>query len=75
MVINRGLQSTSPVFAANVWVTPSQLGPIWRKNTRLYNLSQGIVRVLIHVTVLIKYRLVMDGRTDGHAAIAYVVLL
>ena len=46
-------------------------GDLWHQKTRVPGLSCGVVFfVIIRFAVLVELRLVTDGRTDGHRAMA-----
>jgi len=48
-------------------VTPVELrGDLWRKKTRVFDVSCGVVFVILRLAVLVELRLVTDGhrRTD-----------
>ena len=52
-------------------VTPVEFrGYIWHQKTRVPGLSCGVVCVILRFTVLVEHRLVTDGRTDRHRAMA-----
>jgi len=41
-----------------------------QKTTRVPGLSCGVVYVILRLAVLVEHRLVTDGQTDGHRAMA-----
>ena len=43
---------------------------LWRPKTRVPALSCGVVCVILRLAVLVELRLVTDGQTDGHRAMA-----
>jgi len=45
-------------------------GDLWRQKTRLPGLSCDVVRVILCLAVLVELRLMTDGQTDGHRAMA-----
>ena len=45
-------------------------GDLWRQKTRLPGLSCGVVYVILCLAVLVELRLVTDGLTDRHRAMA-----
>ena len=45
-------------------------GDLWLQKTRVPGLSCGVVCVILRLVVLVELRLVMDGQTDGHRAMA-----
>jgi len=47
---------------------------ISNKKTRMFGLSDGEEIMTLTLFVLIQYRRVTDGRTDGHIAVAKIVL-
>ena len=52
-------------------MTPVEFrGDLWLQKTRVPGLSCGVVYVILRLAVLVEHRLVMDGRTDGHRAMA-----
>jgi len=52
-------------------VTPVEFRrDLWHQKTRVPGLSCGVVCVILCLAVLVEHRLVMDGRTDGHRAMA-----
>jgi len=40
------------------------LGDLWHQKTRVFGVSCGVVCVILCLAVLVKLRLVTDGRTD-----------
>jgi len=47
-------------------VTPVEFrGDLWLQKTRFPGLSCGVVCVILLLAILVKLRLVTDGRTDG----------
>ena len=62
---------TLPLFEAAVRGNPLEFGDeIWRQKTRIVGLPEGEEILTLAFFVLTQYRLVTDGRTDGHVAIA-----
>jgi len=52
-------------------VTPVEFrGDLWLQKTRVPGLSCGVVCVILRLAVLVELRLVMDGRTGRHRAMA-----
>ena len=52
-------------------MTPVEFcGDLWRQKTRVPGLSCGVVYVILHLAVVVELRLVTDGQTDGHRAMA-----
>ena len=52
-------------------MTPGEYrGHRWLQETRVPGLSCGGVRVILRLAVLVELRLVTDGQTDGHRAMA-----
>jgi len=52
-------------------VTPVEFrGDLWLQKTRVHGLSCGVVCVILRLAVLVEHRLVTDGQTDGHRAMA-----
>ena len=52
-------------------MTPVEFrGDLWIQKTRVPGLSCGVVWVILRVAVLVEHRLVTDGQTDGHRAMA-----
>ena len=52
-------------------MTPVEFrGDLWRQKTRVTVLSCGVVCVILRLAVLVELRLVADGRTDRHRAMA-----
>ena len=52
-------------------MTPAEFrADLWRQKTRLPGLSCDIVCVILCLAVLVELRLVTDGQTDGHRAMA-----
>ena len=52
-------------------MTPVEFcGDLWRQKTRLPGLSCDVVYVILSLAVLVELRLVTDGQTDGHRAMA-----
>jgi len=50
---------------------------LWQRKTRLPELSYGhygVVCVILCLAVLVQYRRVTDGQTDGHRTTAYTAL-
>ena len=45
-------------------------GDLWRQKNRVPGLSCGVVCVILHLAILVEHRLVTDGRTDRHRAMA-----
>ena len=45
-------------------------GDLWHQKTRVPGLSCGVVCVILRLAVLVEHRLVTDGQTDGHRAMA-----
>ena len=45
-------------------------GDLWRPKIRVPALSCGVVCVILRLAVLVELRLVTDGQTDGHRAMA-----
>jgi len=43
---------------------------LWLQKTRVPGLSCGVVCVILCLAVLVELRLVMDGQTEGHKAMA-----
>ena len=43
---------------------------LWQQKTTVPRLSCGVVYVILHLAVLVEHRLVTDGQTDGHRAMA-----
>ena len=53
-------------------MTPVEFrGDLWIQKTRVPGLSCGVVWVILRLAVLVEHRLVTDGQTDGHGAMAY----
>jgi len=70
-VKTRRFQPTPPAFGAAVGVTSIEFrGDLWRQKTRFPALSCGVACL----TVLIQYRRVTDGRTEGHMTTANTAL-
>ena len=52
-------------------VTPVEFrGDLWLQKTRVPGVSCGVVCVILRLAVLVEHRLVTDGQTDGHGAMA-----
>ena len=52
-------------------VTPVEFrGDLWLQKTRVPGLSCGVVYVILRLAVLVEHRLVKDGQTDRHMAMA-----
>ena len=52
-------------------MTPVEFrGDLWYQKTRLSGLSCDVVCVILCLAVLVEFRLVTDGQTDGHRAMA-----
>jgi len=45
-------------------------GDLWRQKTRVPGLSCGVICVILRLAILVELRLVTDGRTDRHRAMA-----
>ena len=45
-------------------------GDLWHPKTRVPELSCGVVCVILRLAVLVELRLVTDGQTDRHRAMA-----
>ena len=45
-------------------------GDLWLQKTRVPGLSCGVVCVILRFAVLVELRLVTDGQTDRHRAMA-----
>ena len=45
-------------------------GDLWHQKTRVPGLSCDVVCVILRIAVLVGLRLVTDGQTDGHRAMA-----
>ena len=58
---------TTPAFGVPVRVIPTEFLRDLHHKTRISKLSCGIVFEILRLVVLVQYRLVTDGRTDGHA--------
>ena len=43
---------------------------LWHQETRVPGVSCGFVYVILRLAVLVGHRLVTDGQTDGHRAMA-----
>jgi len=53
-------------LAPSEGVTPVEFrGDLWRQETRVPELSCGVVCVILRLAVLVEHRLVTDGQTDG----------
>ena len=52
-------------------MTPVEFrGHLWLQKTRVPGLSCGVICVILRLAILVELRLVTDGRTDGHGAMA-----
>ena len=52
-------------------MTPVEFrGDLWLQKTGVPGLSCGVVCVILRLAVLAELRLVTDGQTDGHRAMA-----
>jgi len=60
------LARPNPTHRAPAGGNATEISPrFWRQTTRLTCLPYGIVSVILHLAVLVQYRLVIDRRTDG----------
>jgi len=68
LVENQRFELTPPLFGApQMGVTPLESRrDIWHQKTRVPALSYGVVCVILRLAVLVQYRRVTDGQTNGH---------
>ena len=54
-------------------MTPIEFrGDLWHQKTRVFGVSCGVVFVILRLAVLVEHRLVTDGQTDRHRAMASI---